>query len=212
MTEKNARESHPNQLRDPAPKLSHRPPWWRRRYVVNRDFQLKFAWSAVTIGLVSSAASSFMILLSFWSFNIWQGQRLPAPVMLTILIVMLTNVAGIYVVAVLTTQRVAGPLFNLMRQFHELTRHRFDVRVKLRKKDDLQYIARRFNEMAESLEKRDLELYLAVQEARRLLTSGEIQKSEAHLQALLDSEGFSSARRKVLEGSSESEDAQEAPS
>lgn len=143
----------------------YRPPWWRRRYVVNREFQLRFAWSAVLVGLVSSAVSSFMILLSFWSFNIWQGQRLPIPVMLTILFVMITNVAGIYVVAVLTTQRIAGPIFNLARQFDEISAFRFGARARFRKRDELQYIADRFNLMANSLEKRDQNL---MEELRRV--------------------------------------------
>lgn len=136
-----------------------RPPWWRRRYVVNRDLQLRFAWSAVLVGLVSSSVSSFMILLAFWSFNIWQGQRLPAPVVMTIGVVMLTNVMGIYVVAVLTTQRIVGPLFNLMRQFQEVARHNLTVRAHFRKRDELQYVARRFNEMVDSLESHDRAIY-----------------------------------------------------
>jgi methyl-accepting chemotaxis protein len=100
-----------------------------------------------------------MILLSFWSFNIWQGQRLPAPVMVTILFVMFTNVAGIYVVAVLTTQRIAGPIFNLIRQFSELSQHNFSARARFRRKDELQYVALRFNEMAECIEERDKQIF-----------------------------------------------------
>jgi methyl-accepting chemotaxis protein len=141
------------------PKTYVRPPWWRRRYVVNRDLQLRFAWSAVLVGLVSSSVSSFMILLAFWSFNIWQGQRLPAPVVMIIGVVMLTNVMGIYIVAVLTTQRIVGPLFNLMRQFQEVARHNLTVRAHFRKRDELQYVARRFNEMVDSLESHDRAIY-----------------------------------------------------
>jgi methyl-accepting chemotaxis protein len=100
-----------------------------------------------------------MILLAFWSFNIWQGQRLPAPVVVTIGVVMLTNVMGIYVVAVLTTQRIVGPLFNLMRQFQEVARHNLTVRAHFRKRDELQYVARRFNEMVDSLESHDRAIY-----------------------------------------------------
>lgn len=136
-----------------------RPPWWRRRYLVNRDLQLRFAWSAVLVGLVSSSLSSFMILLSFWSFNIWQGQRLPLPVMLTILGVMVINVTGIYIVAVLTTQRIVGPLFNLLRQFQEIAQFNFRARARFRRRDELQYVARRFNDMAIRLEERERHIY-----------------------------------------------------
>ncbi len=151
-----------------------RPPWWKRRYVVNRDFQMRFAWSAVVVGLVSSTVSSFMILLAFWSFNIWQGQRLPLPVMVTILVVMITNVAGIYVVTVLTTQKIAGPLFNMLRQFDQLATADFKVRLRFRRRDELQYVADRFNQMAEKLERRDQEILTQLQKIHsQCRTAGE---------------------------------------
>lgn len=155
-----------------------RPPWWKRRYVVNRDLQMRFAWSAVIVGLVSSSVSSFMILLAFWSFNIWQGQRLPVPVTITILVVMVTNVAGIYVVAVLTTQRIAGPLFNLTRQFQELARFNLAARARFRKKDELQYVARRFNDMAESLQKRDEQIYERIKEICTLISETKFNSTQ----------------------------------
>lgn len=174
-----------------------RPPWWRRKYVVNRDLQMRFAWSAVVVGLVSSCVSSFMILLSFWSFNIWQGQRLPLPVMFTIMMVMVTNVAGIYVVAVLTTQKIAGPLFNLLRQFKELGQANFAARVRLRKRDELQYVARRFNEMSESLHQRDCLLYQSLLQICSRMDEGDASAAREQLAALLESDGFASARKSL---------------
>lgn len=172
-----------------------RPPWWRRKYVVNRDLQMRFAWSAVVVGLVSSCVSSFMILLSFWSFNIWQGQRLPVPVMVTIMMVMVTNVAGIYVVAVLTTQKIAGPLFNLLRQFKELGQANFSARIRLRKRDELQYVARRFNEMSESLHQRDCFLYQSLVQICSEMDKGDASAAREQLVAMLESEWFVSARK-----------------
>jgi methyl-accepting chemotaxis protein len=178
-------------------RVYQRPPWWRRKYLVNRDLQMRFAWSAVVVGLVSSCASSFMILLSFWSFNIWQGQRLPVPVMLTIMMVMITNVAGIYVVAVLTTQKIAGPLFNLLRQFKELSQANFSARLRLRKRDELQYVARRFNEMSESLMQMDRSLYLSLVQIGHKMDEGDVNGARHALGVLLESERFACTRKTI---------------
>lgn len=181
-----------------------RPPWWKRRYLVNRDLQLRFAWSAVLVGLVSSSVSSFMILLAFWSFNIWQGQRLPVPVMMTILLVMVTNVAGIYVVAVLTTQRIAGPLFNLLRQFQELAQFNFSARAKFRRSDELQYVARRFNEMAERIEERDQKLVSGLTRIHEILANtqdaDQLKKAKDTLSSLLEDPALFGEARQTSKG------------
>jgi methyl-accepting chemotaxis protein len=134
-----------------------RIPWWRRQYIVNREMQKRYAWSAVIIGVVSSGLSAGMLLWSFWVFNIWQGQRLPGQVIFVIIALLFINVAGIYTAAVLSTSRIAGPLFNLLKQFSKMSGGDFSARASFRKNDEIHYVARRFNDMAERLEKRNIE-------------------------------------------------------
>ena len=134
-----------------------RIPWWRRQYIVNREMQKRYAWSAVIIGVVSSGLSAGMLLWSFWVFNIWQGQRLPLQVVGVIIAVLIINVAGIYTATVLSTSRIAGPLFNLLKQFSRMSEGDFSARASFRKSDEIHYVARRFNEMADEVEKRHKE-------------------------------------------------------
>ena len=132
--------------------------WWRRQYIVNREMQKRYAWSAVIIGVVSSGLSAGMLLWSFWVFNIWQGQRLPFQVVVVIIAVLIINVTGIYTAAVLSTSRIAGPLFNLLKQFSKLSAGDYAARASFRQNDEIHYVAKRFNGMADSLQNRQVEL------------------------------------------------------
>lgn len=146
-----------------------RVPWWRRNYMVNRELQLKFAGSAVVIGLSSSVVSAGMLLWAFYAFNIWQGQRLPTPILLVFGFVLLVNVAGIYFSTLMATSRIVGPLFNLLKQFNRLSRGDFSSTARFRKGDEIHYVARRFNEMVERLSGRDAEIFDKIDEAHKAL-------------------------------------------
>lgn len=134
-------------------------PWWRRNYMVNRELQLKFAGSSLVMGLACSVSSSAIILVSFWSFGIWQGQRLPAMVIAAIIFSMLVNMVGIMLTSILSTQRIVGPLFNLLKQFQRVSRGDFKAHAKFRTSDEIHYVARRFNEMLMRLDEREAEIF-----------------------------------------------------
>jgi methyl-accepting chemotaxis protein len=163
-----------------------RVPWYRRQYVVNREMQSKYAWSGVLIGLASSALSAGMLMWSFWSFNIWQGQRLPQPVIVVISIVLVMNGLGIYVATVLSTQRIAGPLFNLMKQFQKVAAGSLDTRVVFRKGDELHYVGRRFNEMVDRLQEREQKIFTQVDEAAKALQDGRVEDASTALHKARD--------------------------
>lgn len=152
----------------------HPVPWWKRKYLVNRDMQTRFARSGVIIGLMSTAVSAGMILWAFWAFNIWQGQRLPTPVLVVIFAVMCINVFGIYVAGVLTTQRIAGPIFNLLKQFQRVQAGDFAAIAKFREGDEMHYVAKRFNEMVESLASREHTQQGLIGEAHEALLRSDI--------------------------------------
>lgn len=153
-------------------------PWWRRNYMVNRELQLKYAGSALVMGVVCSLSSFAILLVSFWSFGIWQGQRLPLPVILAIVISILVNLVGIMVTNILSTQRIVGPLFNLLKQFQRVARGDFKAHAKFRANDEIHYVARRFNEMLNRLEERDNEMFAHIEKASQSL------KDNDHAQAL----------------------------
>lgn len=125
--------------------------WWQRNYLVNRDFQNKFAISAAFIGVFSSLVSVGLLLWAFWAFNIWQGQRLPNPVLFVLALILIINVSSIYVAAILATHRIVGPIFNLLRQFQRVSNGDFGALARFREDDEMHYLARRFNEMVVKL-------------------------------------------------------------
>jgi len=172
-----------------------RIPWWQRQYVVNRDMQSKYAWSGVVIGLASSGLSAGMLLWSFWVFNIWQGQRLPKPVIVVIGVVLLINASGIYVATVLSTARIAGPLFNLLKQFQKVQQGVLGTRVVFRKGDELHYVGRRFNEMMQRLEDREKTIFDEVDEAEKALQDG---RSEEAIACLIRARALRAAVQKVV--------------
>lgn len=166
MAEVNEQEAR--KLKKSGPRGFHLP-WWRRNYMVNRELQLKYAGSALIMGVVCSVSSFAILLISFWSFGIWQGQRLPIPVILAIFVSLLVNLVGIMVTNVLSTQRIVGPLFNLLKQFQRVARGDFRAHAKFRANDEIHYVARRFNEMLNRLEERDNEMFEYIERASQAL-------------------------------------------
>ncbi|NBW81868.1 HAMP domain-containing protein [bacterium] len=152
-------------------------PWWKRNYIVNRDLQFKFAGSALVMGLVCTISSIAILLISFYSFGIWQGQRLPFPVILAIGFALIVNLVGIMFASILSTQRIVGPLFNLLRQFQKVSRGDFKAHAKFRTSDEIHYVARRFNEMLERLDERENEIFVHIEQAAEALESSDAEKA-----------------------------------
>lgn len=168
-----------------APLLEHprtgeqRPflPWWKRTYIVNRELQLKFAGSALIMGIACTGSSLGILLISFYSFGIWQGQRLPLPVLLAIFAALIVNLSGIVLASILSTQRIVGPLFNLLKQFQRVSRGDFKAYARFRTSDEIHYVARRFNEMLQRLDERENEIFAHIEQAAEALENE--KKTEA---------------------------------
>jgi methyl-accepting chemotaxis protein len=163
-----------------GPKRSHLQ-WWNRTYIVNRDLQLKFAGSALVMGLFCAISSLAILLISFYSFGIWQGQRLPWPVLMAIAFALIVNLFGIMFVSILSTQRIVGPLFNLLKQFQRVARGDFKAHAKFRTSDEIHYVARRFNEMLQRLDERETEIFTHIEQAEAALESSDLNKAKEAL-------------------------------
>ncbi len=173
-------------------------PWWRRTYLVNREMQFRYARSALVVGAVTTFMSVALLLWAFWSFNIWQGQRLPTPVLVCLGAGLVINLCGVFFVTIVITHRVVGPMFNLLRQFSHVARGDFSAMARFREQDEMHYVARRFNEMVMMLRVRNDFVVGKVDEAIRALNTGDADAARTALSLILEMR-----KREVDAGSSE---------
>ena len=161
-------------------------PWWKRRYVVNKRLQGKLAVSAVVAGFMSSVSTMGLLLWTFRSFNIWQGQILPVPVISIVVALVVFNMVAIYCVGILSTHKIVGPLYSLLRYFRQLADGNFTVLARFRDSDEIHYVARQFNEMTIKLNGRNEFIFENIKKANKLLCEGQPEEAQKHLQSLLE--------------------------
>jgi HAMP domain-containing protein len=124
----------------------------KRIYLVNRDFQLRYAYAAAIVGLLSTLVTSCLILYPLYQFEILRIPRfLPWPILLIMLSAAFFNIALVGFLAIHVTHRLAGPMYSLVRQMRHVESGRWNGTLKIRQGDDLKYVVRNFNEMLSSL-------------------------------------------------------------
>ncbi len=159
-------------------------PWWKRKYLVNRELQFRFARSAFIMGAMTTVVSVGLIMWTLWHFNIWQGQRLPLVMRVVIAFAMLFNLLSMFLVTVMAMHRVTGPVFNLLRQFHVLARGDFSATARFRVSDEMHYVARRFNEMVMMLRVRNDFIFRKVDEAIVAIEQGRAEDAQHALESI----------------------------
>lgn len=124
----------------------------RRRYLIDRRFQLPVALTLAGLGMVM--LTYHLVVVHF----VVEGARAGAIVktqplytMIPLVIVMVIAAAwlGIHV-----THRIVGPAYRLIQTMHSYTDGDFAVRSYLRKGDSLKDVANALNELGEALESR----------------------------------------------------------
>jgi hypothetical protein len=135
--------------------------WRRRRFLVNRGYQLR-----VTLILVATA----LILLLLLNVSLYASSQRSsvaatkdAPGLRAyfeaqdrfqfnlILVASLVFLAGVFALGVLETHKTAGASFNICRCLEKLRDGEYRVRLKLRRSDNLHEIESAFNDMAQAL-------------------------------------------------------------
>ncbi|MFW7378037.1 MAG: HAMP domain-containing protein [Oligoflexus sp.] len=158
----------------------------KKLYLVNRDFQLRYAGAAALVGVLSTALTTTLILVPLYQFEILRIPRfLPWPVLLMMLSAAFVNVALVGLMAIHVTHRLAGPMFSLTRQMRRVEEGQWFGSFKLRDGDELRYVARNFNEMLASIHRRaeeDLAIVQAVQQG--IKEQSALNKVEQQLQDL----------------------------
>jgi hypothetical protein len=114
-----------------------------RILLVDRDFQLRFTRAALGIAVVSTILTGFTLLYPLFFFGILRIPRfLPIPVLFAVSGALILNVVAIAFLALVMTQRVAGPVYSMVRHLRELGAGLFGSELKLRQGDELGYLAR----------------------------------------------------------------------
>ncbi len=149
---------------------THRPKSRKRLYLINRDFQLRYAGAAIFVGLLSTIMTSTLILFPLYQFEILRIPRfLPAPILGVMVLAAMMNVGLVGLLAIFVTHRLAGPMYSLVRHFRRVEEGMWYGAVRLREGDDLRYVVRNFNGMIDSISRETREDLGLVQELRQQL-------------------------------------------
>ena len=132
----------------------------RRIYYIEKEFQTKYI--LLTIFLLLTYTFAFIIIifspymltlyLDFYSLS---EKAEAARTLLLLHSTVWPGIGGIILlfgaVSIFITHKIAGPLYNLKKSISEITEGNLDVKVKLRKRDDLKDLAEHVNMLAEEL-------------------------------------------------------------
>ncbi|NBQ52738.1 MAG: methyl-accepting chemotaxis protein [Proteobacteria bacterium] len=124
----------------------------KRMIVINRDLQLRYTGAAVLVGTMTTALTTFFILLPLYVFKILVIPRfLPWPILLVMGLALVMNIFSVFILGLIMTNRIAGPLYALIRSMRTTGRGDFTAHLGVRSTDDLKYVVRHFNDMTASL-------------------------------------------------------------
>lgn len=133
--------------------------------MINRDFQLRYSLAASVVGVLTTFLTSAIVLVPLYIFEIIRSVNfLPLPILTGMAVAALVNVALILGMGIFVTHRIAGPMYSLVRSFRMITEGDYTQKVNIREGDDLKYVVRNFNEMAETVQARCVANRDAIQE------------------------------------------------
>ena len=161
----------------------------RRRHVVNKEMQRRYALALVMSATASTTitCSSFYVVSAMWELEsetdfVIQG--------ITICVfVFAINLFFTYRNGMKLSNKVAGPLHNLLKLFDRVGEGDYEARAKFRQADELHYVADGFNEMVIALESKDSKLRNSMKLALEALERGNsieakeilLMNNEAHV-------------------------------
>ncbi|MFH1407109.1 MAG: HAMP domain-containing protein [Candidatus Omnitrophota bacterium] len=132
----------------------------RRHYLVKKRLQFRIALIVLGAAVISSVVAGIAV---YFAASITFGSKLalvyPAGrlveamrqiyAVLFVCIILISPI--IFIVAILFSHKIAGPLIRIERTLDEIGSGNFDVQIKLRKHDELKDLAETINNMASSL-------------------------------------------------------------
>lgn len=138
-----------------------RPVWYRRQYLVDRSYQLRFVTRLFLAVLVVAVTAAFVASALVWKHlsETDQGASLWATVCLvsiaaTLLVEMLIAIPLIFMLGVRQSHSIVGPMQRIKRGLDAISRGEFSHRITCRRGDALEELVGWINHMAEALDKR----------------------------------------------------------
>ena len=126
----------------------------KRIYLVNRDFQIRYALAGVGAGLISTTLTAFLILYPLFTFKILVvSQFLPLPILLGMVSAAFFNALMLMLFGIVMTHRIAGPMYSMVRHMRRLASGQWRTTMKSRPDDDLQLLVRNLNDISDGLVK-----------------------------------------------------------
>ncbi|MFA7677427.1 MAG: methyl-accepting chemotaxis protein [Candidatus Omnitrophota bacterium] len=141
----------------------------RRQYFIDRSFQTKFILRFCLVVIASALIIGGLVL--FLSRNsttvaientevVVKGTAdfiLPVVVSTTLMVTLLSAIA-VSLITLVTSHKIAGPLFRLKREIDFLKEGDLRRNFNIRSKDQLQNLSKSLNQMCEALRQRDIAL------------------------------------------------------
>lgn len=135
----------------------------RRRYLVEKKFQLRFAGMILLFMFAVALFCSLTIYYNTWMLlgeklaNVYPQGRLvgilkQANFVLFMRLLLITPLVGI--LAIVLSHRIAGPIFRIKKTLDEVTKGDYSKRLHLRNTDELKDVAESINKVMELLEKK----------------------------------------------------------
>jgi len=135
----------------------------RRRYLVSKKFQLRFAGMIILFMFLVALFSSLIIYYQIWMLlgeklaNVYPQGRL-AGILRTanfnLFLRLLLVTPFVFALAIVLSHRIAGPIYRIQKTLDDVLSGDYSKRLYLRKTDELKDVAESINKMIEILEKK----------------------------------------------------------
>lgn len=139
-------------------------PILRKKYFIQRGMQLRFARFVILLAFISALVTSGAIFFTTFMLmgeklaNVYPQARLVVifqSVYFWAAMSLLASAPFIFWGAIVFSHRIAGPLPKIYQALDTIGEGSFDVKLTLRKTDELRELSDHINAMAEKLQKRE---------------------------------------------------------
>lgn len=135
---------------------------FRRRYIIKKGLQFRYIGIVFALALLASIVTGYTVFATGWALL---GERLASvyPQGRLIYVFRAANMALmknlllisplIFILALLFSHKIAGPVYRIEKTLYEISKGNLALKIKLRRRDELQDLADTINIMTGSLNK-----------------------------------------------------------